>query len=75
MVRPSNRSKSNITRGILLSSSVHGMWGCRKTSCDGLANKKELNRATYQSSEKIKDEENEPKLNTWNVPTGAWAKS
>ena len=41
MVRPINRSLSNVTGRLLPPSSVHGMWGRRKTSCDGLANKKQ----------------------------------
>ena len=40
MVR--HRSKMNVTRNILLSYSIHGMRGSRKTSCDGLANKKQF---------------------------------
>ena len=42
MVRPSIRSQSNVTRSILPPCSIHGMWGSRKTSCDGLAKKKTI---------------------------------
>ena len=45
MVRPSNRSKSNVTRSILPSCSIHGIWGRMKTSYDGLANNKRLDTA------------------------------
>ena len=38
MVRPSNKSKRNVTRSILPPCSIHGIWLGRKTSCDGLAN-------------------------------------
>ena len=41
MVGPSNRSYSDVTRSILPACSIHGMWGSRNTSCDGLANKKQ----------------------------------
>ena len=40
MVRPSNRSLINETRSLLPPCSIHGMRGTRKTSSDGLANKK-----------------------------------
>ena len=40
MLRPSHISSSNVSRSILSPCSIHGMRGSRKTSCDGLANKK-----------------------------------
>ena len=43
---PSHRSQRNITRSMLSLCYIHGMRGSRKTSCNGLANKKLLHSDT-----------------------------
>ena len=48
MLRPKQRLQSNKQElGILPSYSTYGMWGSRKTSCDGLSNNKKISAVLW----------------------------